>query len=253
MTDENLESVDSGSIDNVSQESASQGDAQQFLGDAAQTQQQEKTLTQSQVNDLLAAAKRKAYEKGVESTQASQQTANQVDQQQASSDVDIASLVDKRVAEIAQQHERALAEQQAKAEADKCVQKIQEIAQRGKESIENFEASMQKVDGFQNALGLLKAAADIEDAEHVLHYLSENPAAIPSLDALATNMPKAAKAELEKIGARLKQNADAKKKPFAPEPISRISPNNQTRGGIGSSDKPQSEYSVRDFMEIYKG
>ena len=254
MTDENVMPVDSGLTDDSSRETAQQGFVQQDLGSSAQPAQQEKVLTQSEVNNLLAAEKRKAYAKGAESAQANRSAEQEVTQYaQKQPELNIDSLVDKRVTEIVQQQERLLAEQQAKVEVDKCVEKITEIAERGKQSIDGFEASMEKVDGFRNALNLLKTVSDIDNAEHVLHYLSENPAVIPSLDALAASIPGAAKSELGKISARLKQNADAKNAPLAPEPLSHIAPKNETRGGIGSSHKPQSEYSVRDFMGIYKG
>lgn len=255
MTDESLMSADAGSTvnDSVAQESGHAGIVQQDLNNEVQAAA-EKMVPQSTVDNLVATARNKGYQKGVESVSVNNQPAQTSVAQPAaaqSDNVDISALVDKRVAEIAQEQQRLQAEAQAKAEIEKDVAKIEEIAGRGKQSIDGFEEAMKGVDGFRNALNLLRTVTDIENAEHVLHYLSQNPATIPSLDALASSIPSAAKAELNKISARLKQNESAKNMPSAPAPLGSISPNNDTRSGMGrTSDKPESEYSVKDWERI---
>lgn len=247
MIEENLTSVDAEQSDNLSQESPA-GEVTQ--PEVSLSPQPDDMLTKEQVNNLIVEAKRKAYNKGIESArsqaqQSEPQQTQPVPEQQQQAPQDINEAIDKRVAELAQQ-------QQAQAEIDKCVGRISEIAERGKQSIDGFVESMKRVEGFKNALNLLRTAADVDNAEHVLHYLAENAAVIPGLDALATNMPGVAKAELDKISARLKQNQDAKTKPQAPAPLSRVNPENDRRGGIGSSGKSESELSVNEMMDYLR-
>jgi hypothetical protein len=256
MTDENLGNSDSGSsdsqqqgvpVDNVNQEP--QASVSNTISESAP--QQEKMLSQNDVNSMIAGAKRKAYDKGLEVGRSNQ---GQPTQQPIANNTgaglgesQISSMIESKMAEMAKQQQENLVMQNNRDQANRIVADLTSKMEAAKQNIPDYEEAMSSVNNFNDVPAILASVHTLDNAGEVLHHLAKNPKDIPVLDALARGIPGAATAELKKISDRLKQNENGKKSAYAPEPISQIETN--IRDGIGSGT-PQS---IADFKNIYRG
>jgi len=255
MTDEILGSSDSVSsdsqqqglpVENVSQEQ--QASVSNTISSAAP--QQEKMLSQNDVNSMIAGAKRKAYDKGLEVGRSNQEQPTQPITNNVGAGIgesQISSMIESKIAEMAKQQQENLVMQNNRDQANRIVADLTSKMEAAKQNIPDYDEAMTAVNNFNDVPAILASVHTLDNAGEVLHHLAKNPKDIPVLDALARGIPGAATAELRKISDRLKQNANGKKSAYAPEPISQIETN--IRDGIGDGT-PQS---IADFKNIYRG
>ena len=250
MTDEDL-SVDglSSAVSAGETSPASQEVPSERIGTQA-VAEQEKLLTQNEVNNMIGAAKRKAYEKGLDAAQTQGQTTTQSQNSGAQAGLDesrVREIINSQITEVTQQQYAAAEKQRYQRQAEQITGDIAQKMVTARESIPDFDNVMERVNFFDGSPAVVHAVHTLDNPAEVLYHLANNPRDIPAIDALSKAMPAAATAELQKISDRLKQNENGKKSPHAPNPISQIDTN--VRDGIGGTEPA----SISDFRSIYKG
>ncbi len=255
MTDENLSAEGLPSDGSVGEVSPSQDSSSEHVGTQAQIDQ-EKSFTQSELNDISGTVRRKSFDKGFEAglSQSQQETRSHHDVANANgaasfNESKVRELVNTQLAEISKNQQATIDKHRIDEQAAQIFKSIDASAEAAKEKIPDFVEVMESVNGFVSTPGILSAVHTLDNSAEVLHYLAKNPSKIPALAALSSdvNMSKAAASELKVISDRLKQNDNAKNSPSAPNPISQIDTN--VRDGIGGSEPD----SIADFKEIYTG
>lgn len=234
-------------VENVSQET--QASVSTDVGVSAPPQ--EKMLHQTDVNNMIAGAKRKAYEKGIEAgrsqpEQSTQPVAN--NNGVGLGESQISSMIESKMQEMAKQQQENLARQSHQEHANRIVADLSSKMESARQNIPDYDKVMSVVNNFNDMPAILAAVHSFDNAGEILYHLGKNALKdVPGLDALARGIPLAAANELKEISDRLKQNANGKKSSYAPEPISQIE--TKTRDGIGDGT-PQS---IADYKHIYKG
>lgn len=232
-------------------DSGNRGTLQPQLDNTVQQQSQEKFLSQSEVNTLIANEKKRAYQRGIE--EAAKTSNHQANDASVNADAykgldqnQIRELVQSEWQSITEKQRQEAERQHWQSVASKMISDFQQKSEEAKKHIADYDDVMRNVD-FMNTPGLFASASQLDNSAEVLYHLANNPRDIPALEALTQSMPGAASAELKRISDRLKQNRNAKNLPQAPNPIGRI--DSDITDGLGDGT-PQT---VADFMKIYRG
>jgi hypothetical protein len=218
-------------------------------------QQTEKFLSQTEVNGLIAAEKRRAYQRGLEESAKKSQSpvaTNDVARSDSSSSVNdskLQQLIDERIATLADNQRKEAEYRHYEAQASKLVadfaSKCDEVRQA--KDIPDFDEVMGSVD-FGQFPALFEAASKLDNSPRILHHMILNNASLMyGLNALATSSPARAAAEIKRISDGLKLNANSKTFKQSPNPIGRI--DSDTTDGLGDGTAK----TVADYMHIYKG
>lgn len=191
----------------------------------------EKTLTTSQVNDIVKREKAHALERGRQQAQAEYQAELEKVRAESSgkppaTDGPDTSEIEKRVYEKfmqdLQKHrddvEKEAQERELKSIADQYYLKMG----KGSQMFEDFNDVMGdfEPDKFPNAVML---AASMENTPEIMYELANNPSKLLEIDSLARTAPKLAQKQLERLSKSISQNLEAKNNNVsAPPPLSKI-------------------------------
>jgi len=212
----------------------------------------EPRYTDEDVNRIVASKKQSAYEKGVkdgrsEFSQPSYQsnTYQQNPSQVPDIESKINSVVEQRLAAERETQLRQYQEQEAQSNAIKAMK----IAEDFKNRIKSASSKYPEIE--KNVLSLNYQSRGMGDLVHlamdhgeyvadIMNELHEHPTKLISLQNLAADHPHAAKKELEKLVASIKQNEEAaKNQQKVREPLSQMSPSNI---GLDSGYNSPSDY-----------
>jgi hypothetical protein len=192
--------------------------------------QQEKMIPQSEVNKIVGANKKAAYDKAKQDALAEFQKShtNQPRQEHVSADhnngkIDVRSEIDKYVQEIYAK-EQADA---AKAEDHRVMQSMQTKIQEASKKYADFDTVAGK-NRYDQVPGLIKIIDKFDNASDIMYHLGENPEKFTSvaMNFLDPRLNATGHAALEKIANSLKNNEAAKQKGSARAPLSQIQPSN---------------------------
>jgi len=219
-------------------------------------EQQEKMIPQSQVNEIVKAKIAKAREGfGKDVVQAHEQPTNNMGQQNVALDIgqEIASELDKRLADMQRQQQEA----QANAEAQKLIESLQTKIEAAASKYEDFEEVTKEVP-YTQFPGLLAASNSVDNAGDVLYHLGKNPSKMrelassfqPVIDPytghqVANPMAAVAMKELRQLSESMRNNELAKEKGRPGEPLNQIRPSNvKTDSGSSSIKQLRSKWTV---------
>lgn len=238
-------------VENVSQEAQASVPTNQGVAQAPQ----EKLLNQTDVNNMIAGAKRKAYDKGLEAgrqtEQAPQGVANNTGVGLGESQ--ISSMIESKMAEMAKQQQENLANHNNREKANRIVADLTSKMESARKNTPDYDEVMGVVNNFNDTPAILEAVHTFDNAGEILYHLGKNLKDLPAINALALsfqNRPgevNLASTELKKISDRLKQNENGKNSAYAPEPIKKIETN--LRDGIGDGTPK----SIADYKHVYIG
>lgn len=209
----------------------------------APIEQAQPTLTQDQVNKIVAREKAKAAEAG--RREAEEQFRGQISQQQEQRnanvprDADVSAIYDQVQQRFNQEQERL----QRELEDRKLKEHMNQVANNYLSKVDAAKSSYQDYDevikdfdpsAFPQLVYLLSG---MENAGHVLYDLSKNPLKLAAVDRLAERNPRQAQSELTKLAASISTNmaaqADAQKYQTS-EPLDKMSPSSVS-GNNGKS------------------
>jgi hypothetical protein len=198
--------------------------------EAPATESAEKTLTTSQVNDIVKREKAHVAERVRQQAQAEHQAElekirAEYAAQAAPAGADT-SEIEKRVydkfMQDLQKHrdevERKAQEDELKTIADQYYLKMG----KGSQLFEDFNEVMGdfEPDKFPNAVML---AAQMENTPEIMYELANNPSKLLEIDSLAKTSPKLATKQLERLSKSISQNLEAKTNNVsAPPPLSKL-------------------------------
>lgn len=197
------------------------------VSQAVQDAPQEKTLKQSEVNELLFRLKAEAYEKG------KRDAAQQAPAQGAGHTLGgMPQLTEEQVRHMI---------------ADEAHKKAQEHAVHG--VLTNFASQMDSAKGkysdfdetvaglgdLRNYAHVIKMATDAGNAGDIMYELGKNPSKIANLTTLAYINPALAEKEMTKLVASIKANDEAKNTPDVEEPYTQVKPSTVSTDNGSSS------------------
>ena len=264
MTDENLnngaETQQTASTQETQGESLATTSNSDY-SEGLSSSRQEKMLSQSQVNDLIHAERRRAYEKGLQES-ASRQEQKQVPSEQTSSNGEPSSFLDEskldallneRFEKIQREKSEQAEFQRQQAEANRVYSELGSKLEKARQADPSIDEKLGAFNYFDDMPGVQFAANQFDNSAEILAYLASNPREVPAINSLATMRDrygnynaKPAIDELRRISDRLKQNEIAKNSPVPPSPISQIE--TTVRDGVSSSG----DRSVNDFKRMFK-
>lgn len=211
---------------------------------ATSSDDDEKMLPQSEVNDLIGMAKAAASKKTRKQVESEMQkrfedvnSANNSQQpySNASNNLDPNIIVQQAVEAM----NKKLSEQQEEQRMKDLEEHITQVAQSynskmmsGKDLYDDFEEISSKFDPreFKEVVYLV---GGMDDAAHIMYELLKNKHKLATIDHFARNSPTQARKELEEISNSLKRNKDAYKKESNSsvyEPLDRMTPSAKTGG-----------------------
>ncbi len=214
---------------------------------SAEEIQAEKTLTQSQVNKIVAhekakaaqAAKREAEERYQQELESLRNLSAQQSQRNdnVSRDVDANALYQ----QIQERFNQEMQQKQVEEEMSRVAQSYLAKMQGGSQKYGDFNEVTQEFDptAFPQLTYLI---AGIDNAADVVYELSKNPIKLAGLDRLAEKNPRQAQAELLKLSRSISENDQAKidaQNQGTAEPLDRLQPSRVS----GSNGK----MSIRDL------
>lgn len=203
---------------------------------------EEKLLKQSEVNDLVGAAKHEAVER-YKRAQAQPQG-----MQQTSTNGMTAEEVQKIVGERIQQSRNDwIEEQRQQTERQDANRIVNEFASRldaGKGKYQDFDNVLGDVD-LKNFGATVHLATFVDNTADVMYELAKNPIKMVNLEELSRKSPKLAIKEMQRLSDSIKTNQQASNFRSPNEPLNHLKPSN---AGTDSG-----ELTVSDFRKKYKG
>lgn len=199
------------------------------LMESPATEVAEKSLTTSQVNDIVKREKARAADRARQEAEAAHREELErlrLEKASASPDSIDTSAIEERVynkfmGDLKQHHEeneRLAREAELKQVADQYYLKMG----KGSQLFENFNEVMGDFEPaqFPNAVML---AAGMDNTPEIMYELTNNPTKLQQIDSLAQKSPQLAKKELERLSQSINQNLQAKNNNVdAPAPLSRL-------------------------------
>jgi hypothetical protein len=190
----------------------------------------EKSLTTSQVNDIVKREKLRAAERARQEMQAQHQAELEKLRAESSKAPEAPGIdqdaLRKQVLDDLMMDLQAKAE---KAEHDKAMAELQNIAdqyhlkmKKGSDLFEDFNEVTAdfEADKFSPVVML---AAQLENTPEIIYELTRNPSKLAEIDTIAQRSPKLAMKMLEKLSGSIKQNQEAKlNNVSAPAPLSHL-------------------------------
>lgn len=205
----------------------------------------EKTLTQSEVNELVGRIKRETADKA-------KREALQEMQQNSMSSAPSANMGNSFPAQ--QQNMGGIPQNFSPEQVNQIMHQIDQqktVAQfvqkmeQGKSKYPDFDEKVAKLN-LQNYPHLVQWTNGLDNTADVIYDIASNPEKFSHVITLSVVSPHMAIDKLHSLSGTIKQNEAAKNAPVPPEPLDQIKPSTV---GIGSGGIP----SVKDYKRIYKG
>lgn len=218
-------------------------------------QQQSRTYTDQEVNDMLSSKKQKWIEKGYELARAekpefAQPLQSSAQNSASSANFNSSSLTEDKAREIARtEMQNYIAQQQQNAQQ----QQIQNAAYQFQNKLNAGKAKYADFDEVIADMNLPElpkiwlTANQFDDPKDIMYALGKDPEMLAKLRNLE-HSPALLKKQMQKIADSIKQNEEAEAAKKANPPLSRQKP--PTVGVDSGRDK--SEYSVQDWKKIFR-
>lgn len=194
------------------------------VGSALQEAEETKTLTKTQLTDLVKKERFRAAEKARAETEAKYQAEMQAQQGQMPQ-FDPAEMrrqvKEELISDIQAAHAEAEKERQTQ-EMRTLYDQYQLKMGKGSQLFDDFEEIMGDFEpgSFPDATML---AAQMDNTAEIMYELTRNPSKLQDIDSLARKSPKLAMKELERLEGSINQNLQAKVNTVsAPQPLSKI-------------------------------
>jgi hypothetical protein len=187
---------------------------------APETVSHEKTLPQSEVNELVGKIKKETYEKARREVLSEVQKTHTPES--ISSQQNIGSMP------ISDDHIRQLITEQAnraamQAQAERVAHEFNNKMLAAKEKYPDFEQVVAQVN-FAQIPSIVNFANSLDNTADIMYDIAKNPSKFASVLTLAGTAPNLAEMELRRLSESIKKNEDASKQPSASEPLSQIRP-----------------------------
>lgn len=209
----------------------------------------EKTLRQSEVNEIVGRAKQEAAQKAVENYKKAQQQTNE----QASYRDNSPSMSEDRIRQMAGEEAQRLrdqwmsdAQERSNTEsAQRIVKNFYDKMQAGVEKYEDFEKATGDLElrRFPNTVQML--AEYVDNSHDVMYELSKNRAKLAQIEMTAEKFPQEALHALNRIAESIKKNDKVSGHRTPNSPLSQLRP---TTTGTDSGG----ELSFKDLKSKYK-
>lgn len=200
----------------------------------AQDAQPEKTLKQSEVNDLVGRVKHDAYAKGLRDAQATAAPPPQTPPPATSGQSlgGMPQLTEEQVRQmIADEAHKASQVQAAQSMLNNFVNQMNS----GKGKYSDFDETVAKLGNLQMIPHVVKLASETGMAGDVMYELGRNPAKVASLTTLSYINPQLAEVEMKKLADSIKQNQEGSEAPEIAEPLSQVKPSSKVGKDNGSN------------------
>lgn len=204
---------------------------------------QEKTLRQSEVNDLAGRIRSEAYEKG------KQQAMQEYSKQQESGNAEQVaqgSLSEAQVKTMIQEQAVQFQEQQSqKMMAEKIVGEFVDKMKQGPSKYEDFEEVVQGISLKDNP-DLVQLANSVPNTEDVMYEIANFPNKFANIKMLLQSAPELAMKEIRNLSNSIVKNSEAKDQySSAKEPLSKLKP---SAGTVDSGNLSISELRGQDWL-----
>jgi hypothetical protein len=208
----------------------------------AQSQQQEKLLKQSEVNEIVGRAKHEAIERYKRSNETQQPQQSQQQHAYSMDEVKRAAAeeVQRLRNEFMEQQKRTAQEQDATRVANEFLTKLS----TGKEKYEDFDKVVDELE-LQNMPHIVQLANMVDNTRDVMYDLAKYPSKIANLHQLANLSPNLAYKEMLRLSNSIKENEKAAETKLPNEPLSQLKP---TNNGTDNGTKQ-----VGDYKRQYRG
>jgi multidrug efflux pump subunit AcrA (membrane-fusion protein) len=202
---------------------------QEVLAQEVTAQPQQASLTQDQVNRIVAREKQAAAEKARREAEAKYQAdleALRMQQQERNSHVSREADANEIYQQVQERFNREMQERQLKDQMSMVANNYLYRIEEGKKNYQDFSEVTKDFDpvAFPQITFLLSG---MENAGDVLYDLSKNPTKLAAIDQLAQRSQKLAQSELLKLSKSISDNkqslAEAQAQ-LTPDPLDRISP-----------------------------
>lgn len=218
------------------------------------SQNTERMLSQSTVNELIGNAKREAAEKAA--TRAVEEYKRQQGQQQQQanyaapqysglSEADVKRLTGEELNRQKSEWERQSTERQQAEAAERIVRNYNDKIAAGRDKYQDFEAVTNNINMayYPNVVQLL--AEHVDNASDILYNLAQRRGKLDELDRLFERNANDAVYEIKRLSDSLKANESVNQVKTSRQPLSQQRPSN-----TGTDSGP---LSIADYKKLYKG
>lgn len=218
---------------------------------ASVTQEAERMLPQSKVNELVGNARREAAEKAAqraveEYKKQHQYSASESTYSQKSlSEDDVKRLTGEELNRQREEWERQSLERQQAEAAKRIVNSYQEKIAAGKDKYQDFEAVTNNVDMryYPNVVQLL--AEHVDNAADVFYDLARNRTKLHQIESVCQHNPQDAIYEIQRLANSIKSNEDISRVKTPHSPLSQQRPSNTGTDSGGA-------LSMKDLKNKYR-
>jgi len=199
------------------------------------SQQQERVLTQSEVDKVVGRVKAESYQKGQRDAMMSQGANNASSQQ--------APMSEDRIRELMRETaNQATMENAQKAEIHRLVGEFSNKVIAGKEKYPDIEEKLAEID-IAKMPELVPLANGVDNTADVIYDLASNPYKIATIiSSVRQGLPHLAQQEIRKLSNSIKENQKAQQNATPKEPLSQLKPSTAIPGDNG-------KMSVADFRK----
>lgn len=181
-----------------------------------EVQEQEKLLTQSEVNEIAGKARQAGYERGVrESGSQAQNIA-----QGALTEEQVRKMIEEQTLKVQQEAAR-------NAYAQQLIGDFSNKMQTGSSQYEDFEQKVSALE-LHKIPEIIQLATGVDNTVDVMYELANKPYKVGNLLNLARTAPHLAGAEMNRLSNSIKENKKAAQAIQTPEPISQMKPTSGT-------------------------
>lgn len=206
---------------------------------------QEKTLKQSEVNEIVGAVKREAAERARKEILAELQKNNQnninVEKQKNDLSQSNIDINDERIRNlIAEENEKAA----NKAIANKIAMEFTQKLMAAKNKYPDFEQTVAQLN-LPNIPEIVHWTNSLDNTADVLYDIAKNPSKFANILMLQHTTPHLAQAELQKLSSSIRKNQEAQNQPQPKEPLSQI---NSSTAGIDNKEMGIKDFKKADWL-----
>lgn len=206
---------------------------------------QEKTLKQSEVDQIVGAVKRAAAEKARKEILAELQTSNQnninIEKQKNNLSQSNIDINDERIRSIiAEENERAANE----AIANKIAMEFTQKMMAAKEKYPDFEEVVTQLN-LPNVPEIVHWTNSLDNTAEVMYDIAKNPSKFANILMLTHTAPHLAQSELQKLSSSIKKNQEAKMQTQPKEPLSQV---NSSTAGIDNKEMGIKDFKRADWL-----
>ncbi len=197
-----------------------EGTQQNIVSEAPpQVDNAEKTLKQSEVNELVGRVKHEAYTKGL----------REGTQQQPQAQPQAAATGLGGMPQVTEDHVRQMIAEEAQKQQhlqtiNKTIDGFVKQMSSGKDKYSDFDETVSKLGELKNYPHIVQLATDEGIAGDIMYELAKNPGKVATITSLSYINPELAKQEMRKLAESIRHNVESANTPNAKEPLSQVKP-----------------------------